>query len=73
MHGYDIDDAALEIAKRNIENMELVEFIELFKIDISQLKLPRPHFYDTIIMNPPFGTRKEGIDMVFLKTAFEVR
>lgn len=25
---------------------------------------------DTVIMNPPFGTKRKGVDMVFLKAAF---
>ena len=29
---------------------------------------------DTVIMNPPFGTKKrKGVDMVFLKKAIDVR
>ena len=27
---------------------------------------------DTVIMNPPFGTKIKGIDMVFLETAIKV-
>lgn len=27
---------------------------------------------DVVIMNPPFGTKKKGIDMVFLQKALEV-
>lgn len=29
--------------------------------------------FDTVIMNPPFGTFNKGIDMVFLETACQVR
>lgn len=28
---------------------------------------------DTILMNPPFGTKLKGIDMVFLKKGIDVR
>eukprot|EP00003_Mantamonas_plastica_P000451 TRINITY_DN1037_c0_g1_i2.p2 TRINITY_DN1037_c0_g1~~TRINITY_DN1037_c0_g1_i2.p2 ORF type:complete len:308 (+),score=92.48 TRINITY_DN1037_c0_g1_i2:66-926(+) len=28
--------------------------------------------FDTVIMNPPFGTRNKGIDMLFLQAAFEL-
>jgi predicted RNA methylase len=28
---------------------------------------------DMVIMNPPFGTKIKGIDMVFLQKAIEVR
>jgi len=27
---------------------------------------------DTVIMNPPFGTKKKGIDMIFLKKALDM-
>lgn len=30
------------------------------------------HKNATVIMNPPFGTRRKGIDMVFLKAGFQV-
>lgn len=28
---------------------------------------------DTVVMNPPFGTRKKGADVAFLHAAFRVR
>ena len=28
--------------------------------------------FDTVLMNPPFGTRRSGIDVIFLETALEV-
>lgn len=34
---------------------------------------PRPDRYDTVLMNPPFGTRRAGIDVIFLERALEVR
>jgi predicted RNA methylase len=27
---------------------------------------------DVVIMNPPFGTKKKGIDMIFLQKALQV-
>jgi len=71
--GFDIDDDALQIAQENITDMELVEEIDLIKADISQLKLSKTKNFETIIMNPPFGTRKAGIDMAFLKAGIEVK
>ncbi len=70
--GYDIDDDALAIANQNLEDTELNEEMDLIKVDISQLKLSKTKYYDTIIMNPPFGTRKAGIDVAFLKKGLEV-
>jgi predicted RNA methylase len=70
--GYEIDPDAIKVAQENIVRMEMTDEIEIVNADISQLKLKIPKYYDTIIMNPPFGTRKEGIDMVFLKAALQV-
>lgn len=70
--GFEIDPEAINIGRENVEKMELVEIVEFFQADISQLNLKTKKYYDTIIMNPPFGTRKEGIDMLFLKKALEV-
>jgi len=28
--------------------------------------------FDTVIMNPPFGTRKKGADLIFLKMAISL-
>lgn len=72
MTGFDIDDDALAVAQENLRFMELTEEVELFKADISQLKFSKTKYFDTVIMNPPFGTRKAGIDVAFLKAAIEV-
>ncbi|CAG8653837.1 6944_t:CDS:2 [Funneliformis caledonium] len=68
----DIDNDALQIAKENCSEFEVdAEFI-LTDIISSSMN----HFrskVDTIIMNPPFGTKNnKGIDMIFLKNAIEV-
>ncbi|XP_020317075.1 rRNA N6-adenosine-methyltransferase METTL5 [Oncorhynchus nerka] len=68
--GFDIDDDALEIFKRNSEEFELTN-VDLIQCDMCSL---RSHAYakkfDTVIMNPPFGTKhNQGMDMQFLRTA----
>ena len=52
--------------------MECPEKIDLINMDISTIKFSKAKAFDTIVMNPPFGTRKEGIDLVFLKKGIEV-
>lgn len=65
--GYDIDPDALELASENAESFELdIDFVEC---DLAQLKLPQHQLFDTVLMNPPFGTRTKGIDVVFLERA----
>lgn len=67
--GFDIDEDALSIAQENISNYELN--IDLVKCDISKLELNsnNDYLFDTIVMNPPFGTRDKGIDMKFVEKA----
>ena len=69
---FDIDDEALEIAKNNVENLELENKIQIIQVDVNQLrhwnKLNK--YFDLVITNPPFGIRSEnGADVEFLKTA----
>eukprot|EP00262_Sarcandra_glabra_P004437 TRINITY_DN15463_c0_g1_i1.p1 TRINITY_DN15463_c0_g1~~TRINITY_DN15463_c0_g1_i1.p1 ORF type:complete len:206 (+),score=35.83 TRINITY_DN15463_c0_g1_i1:118-735(+) len=67
--GMDIDSQSLEVASLNAADLELD--IDLIWCDIKNLEW-RGQRVDTIVMNPPFGTRKKGIDMDFLSTALKV-
>ena len=69
---FDIDEEALDIAKNNIEKLELEDNIQIIQMDVNQLrncnKLNK--YFDLVITNPPFGIRSEnGADVEFLKTA----
>ncbi len=80
--GIDIDADALKQTQENMQRAQVE--IDLFQGNIQQL-LPRDAFdkqsfrksflktnVDTIIMNPPFGTKTQpGIDLVFLQAATE--
>ena len=69
---FDIDEEALEIAKNNVENLELNDNIQIIQTDVNQLRLCKKlnKFFDLVITNPPFGIRSEnGADVEFLKTA----
>ena len=76
MIGLEIDSEALEIARGNIEHYELQSHIDLVQCDITKLQ-SNSHmkdYFDTVIMNPPFGTKNnEGIDMQLLTAAVYVR
>ncbi|XP_067843609.1 rRNA N6-adenosine-methyltransferase METTL5 isoform X2 [Heptranchias perlo] len=71
--GFDIDEDALDIFNRNAEEFELAN-VDMVQCDICSLmtgKLSKK--FDTIIMNPPFGTKhNKGMDMKFLKTALDM-
>ncbi|WVZ82398.1 hypothetical protein U9M48_029664 [Paspalum notatum var. saurae] len=67
--GIDIDPQSLELAQENAADLELD--IDLIWSDIKSLNfkvLP----VDTVVMNPPFGTRKRGADMEFLAMGLKV-
>ncbi|XP_067891485.1 rRNA N6-adenosine-methyltransferase METTL5 [Heterodontus francisci] len=71
--GFDIDEGALDIFTRNAEEFELAN-VDMVQCDICSVmtgKLSKK--FDTIIMNPPFGTKhNKGMDMTFLKTALDM-
>lgn len=69
--GFDIDSDALEIASRNCVEFESDNF-ELVQCDVQQILLCHKwkKKFDTIVMNPPFGTKNnKGIDLEFLQLA----
>ncbi|XP_045209498.2 rRNA N6-adenosine-methyltransferase METTL5-like [Mercenaria mercenaria] len=72
----DIDEDALAICQQNIEEFEM-ENIEAEQHDVaalgSEVTERLKGNIDTVIMNPPFGTKHNaGIDMIFLKTALDL-
>jgi len=44
--------------------------VEFLQCDVSTLNLAFK--VDTVVMNPPFGTKIKGVDMMFLEKAFEI-
>ncbi|OIW15974.1 hypothetical protein TanjilG_04509 [Lupinus angustifolius] len=67
--GIDIDPESLEIASLNAEELEVdIDFIHSSIKDLGW----RGQFVDTVIMNPPFGTRTKGADLDFLSVALKV-
>lgn len=73
--GFEIDEEALAIAKNNSDEMEVlnVDFIQCDVLaDLSE-NCKWHKAFDTVIMNPPFGTKKNaGMDMKFLKIASQL-
>ncbi|TRY92812.1 hypothetical protein DNTS_024878, partial [Danionella cerebrum] len=54
--GFDIDEDALDIFKRNIEEFELAN-IDVVQCDVGSIGSSCAKKFDTVIMNPPFGTK----------------
>ncbi|XP_068653148.1 uncharacterized protein [Aristolochia californica] len=67
--GVDIDPHSLDIAAQNAEDLELD--INLLWCDIKNLNW-RGGIVDTVVMNPPFGTRQKGADLDFLSMGLKV-
>jgi len=74
----DIDDGALDICQNNVNEFELDSTIDLLNVNIVEdnilMKyLSERKLIDTVIMNPPFGTKKnKGMDIKFLQQAISV-
>nr|CAG4641142.1 EOG090X0BVL [Eulimnadia texana] len=68
----DIDKDALAIANENIENLEITN-VSLIQSNVLQLRdLLKDFSFDTVIMNPPFGTKhNKGLDWRFVEVALE--
>ncbi|XP_037343581.2 rRNA N6-adenosine-methyltransferase METTL5 [Pungitius pungitius] len=68
--GFDIDNDALDIFRINAEEFEISN-VDLVQCDLCSLEEGAyANTFDTVIMNPPFGTKhNQGIDMKFLSIA----
>ena len=73
--GFDIDEDALQVAVRNVEKFDLqtVEFVECDVLNMLHPRQPSRKIFDTVVMNPPYGTKKnKGIDVNFLQVALSL-
>ena len=64
--GYEIDDDALNLA---------IQYSKKKNLDIKWISMAVENIdesYDTILMNPPFGSQRPGADAIFLKKALEL-
>ena len=64
--GYEIDEEALEQAQNYSKKHNLSITWSNKAIENIEEK------YDTVIMNPPFGSQRPGADRIFLKKALEI-
>ena len=72
---FDIDEEALDIAKQNIQDLNLENNIQLIQVDVNTLVdwNTLNKYFDMVITNPPFGIRsKKGADTEFLKIASKI-
>jgi len=70
--GFDVDQDALEQFQENISDFE-IDNIDLINMDIESLNEGWANKFDTVIMNPPFGTKhNKGLDLKFLQTGIKM-
>lgn len=73
--GFDIDEDALATCKDNVDAFEMTN-IDLVQLDLKSCDVASSSFskmFDTVIMNPPFGTKhNKGMDLLFLKKGLEM-
>ena len=73
--GFDIDTDALNIAQDNLLELDCADRVDLVLGDILQLQKSNQlkGYFDTVVMNPPFGTKNnEGVDVNLLSAAIDV-
>jgi len=70
--GFDLDPDALALFSQNIEDFE-IDNIDIINADINSIGDEWNNKFDTVIMNPPFGTKhNKGLDMLFLQRAIKM-
>ena len=73
---FDLDEDAIDLAKQNVSNLDLNDFVQFVLIDVNDLVEYKKSFYkkfDLIVTNPPFGIRSEkGADVNFLKSGINL-
>ena len=58
----------------DVSNDVVHDQVDLVQASISQLASQARFLWaDVVVMNPPFGTRRKGADLEFLRAAFQVQ
>ena len=69
--GVDVQSKALKVCQRNLKaRLEIQDTITWVLGDVSSLELRAN--VDTVVTNPPFGTKKRGADLKFLEKAVSI-
>jgi len=66
--GVDIDPRAVAVAIENAEAADVLDCCHWVLGDVSSLR----GVFDTVLMNPPFGTRRRHLDVRFLSEALRL-
>ncbi len=68
--GIDIQSTALKVARQNAVMLGTEDIIEWILGDVANLELSTR--VDTIVTNPPFGVKRRGADLTFLRKALAI-
>lgn len=71
--GFDIDPSAIALSSKNAADRDLSDCCDFILCDVKNINQSVSFKkFDTVIMNPPFGTRQKGADLTFVKTALNL-
>lgn len=71
--GFDIDPSAIALSSKNAADCDISDRCDFILCDIKNINESVCFKkFDTVIMNPPFGTRDKGADLMFIKTALNM-
>jgi putative methylase len=72
--GFDIDEDALEVATKNVGEFDIqtVQFVQCDVLNLLPLRQTSHKIFDTVLVNPPFGTKTKGTDVNFLQVALSL-
>jgi len=66
--GFDVDSDALDLFSENLSGFE-IDNVDLINMDVKNIGPGWENRFDTVVMNPPFGTKhNKGLDLLFLQT-----
>ncbi len=68
VYAVEVDEKALEVARKNASLLGVDEKIEFIHADATEFD----RRVDTVVMNPPFGSQVKHADRPFLTKAFEI-
>ncbi|XP_029348134.1 methyltransferase-like protein 5 [Acyrthosiphon pisum] len=71
--GFDIDASAISLSVENAADRDVLGKCDFILCDVKKIdQNMRLKAFDTVIMNPPFGTREREADLIFLKMALSL-
>ena len=68
--GIDIQSKALKVSQRNSVSLGTDTKTDFVLSDVNQIAVTKK--FDTVVSNPPFGIKKRGADLGFLRKAVEI-